>query len=267
MEVLGFTISVLMGISLGLLGGGGSIFTVPVLVYVFGINATLSSIYSNFTVGLIAGIGFYNYSLRKLIDFRCAFSFLLPALISIFYCKEYLVPALPDAFSFFDLIGISKSSLILLMTGILMLIASGFMLKEKETQTTPSSTKNGSVLLSCSGLVIGGLTAFIGIGGGFLIVPALVVFGHLPMKKAIGTTLFIILIKSCTGFIIDLNQYSLDWFFLIKFSTAGILGLLTGIYLSDLVSNDKLKRSFAYLIGVVGCMVLIKELFFPPFNI
>lgn len=266
MEVLGFTISVLMGVSLGLLGGGGSIFAVPVLVYIFGIDAIHSSMYSNFMVGITACIGFYGYYLKNLICFKSAFGFLLPALTSIFLIKKYLIPHLPETFRVFNIQSISKPSLILIITGLLMLIASIRMLKG-ENKGSNRSNEVEPVYLNLSGIVIGGLTAFIGIGGGFLIVPALVVFAKLPMKKAIGTALFIILLKSATGFSIDFTQYQFDWTFLLKFSAFGTVGMLAGIYLSGLVSNEKLKKGFAYLILGVGSMVLIKELIIQPFNI
>ncbi len=267
MEVLGFTISVLMGVSLGLLGGGGSIFAVPVLVYIFGIDAIHSSIYSNFMVGITAGIGFYGYYLRNLICFKSALGFLLPALTSIFFFKEYLIPYLPDTIQVLNIYSVSKSSLILIITGLLMLIASIWMLDKDENKGIDHSNEVEPVYLNLSGIVIGGLTAFIGIGGGFLIVPALLVYGKLPMKKAIGTALLIILFKSFTGFSIDVIQNQFDWTFLLKFSAFGVVGMLAGIYLSGLVSNEKLKKGFAYLILGVGSLVLIKELFIQPFNI
>lgn len=267
MEVLGFTISVLMGVSLGLLGGGGSIFAVPVLVYIFGIDATHSSMYSNFMVGITAGIGFYGYYLRNLICFKSALGFLLPALTSLFWFKEFLIPQFPDTFQVFNIQPVSKSSLILIITGLLMIIASIRMFSKNENKGINRSNEVKPVYLNLSGMVIGGLSAFIGIGGGFLIVPALAVFAKLPMKKAIGTALFIILLKSIMGFLIDFNQYQFDWTFLIKFSAFGMVGMLAGIYLSGLVSNEKLKKGFAWLIFGVGSMVLIKELFIQPINL
>lgn len=267
MEVLGFTISVLMGISLGLLGGGGSLFAVPVLVYIFGINATLSSMYSNFMVGITAGIGFYGYYLKDLVCFKSALDFLFPAITSIVLFKEYLIPLLPDTFSVFDFQMVSKSSLILILTGLLMLIAAIRMLARDENKSLNQTYEVESVYLMLSGIVIGGLTAFIGIGGGFLIVPALLAYGKLPMKRAVGTALLIIFLKSFTGFSIDLLQVQLDWPFLLKFSSFGLAGMLAGIYLSGLVPNEKLKKGFAWLILGVGSMVLIKELFIQPFNI
>lgn len=266
MEVLGFTISILMGVSLGLLGGGGSIFAVPVLVYIFGIDALHSSMYSNFMVGITAGIGFYGYYLRNLICFKSALGFLLPALTSIILFKEFLIPHLPDTFQVFSIQPVSKSSLILIITGLLMFIASIRMFSKDENKDKNRSNEFEPVYLNLSGIVIGGLTAFIGIGGGFLIVPALAVFANLSMKKAIGTALFIILLKSITGFLIDFNQYQFDWTFLLKFSAFGTIGMLAGIYLSGLVPNEKLKKGFAWLILGVGGMVLIKELFIQPFN-
>lgn len=267
MEVLGFTISVLMGVTLGLLGGGGSIFAVPVLVYIFGIDATHSSIYSNFMVGITAGIGFYGYYLRILICFRSAFGFLLPAITSIVLFKEDLIPQLPDTFSIFQFHIISKSNQIHIIPGLLMLFASYSMLVNDENKSKNLSKEAESVYLVLSGIVIGGLTAIIGIGGGFLIVPALVVYVKLPMKKAIGTALLIILFKSLTGFLFDLSQNQFDWGFLLKFSAFGIIGMLVGIYLSGLVSNEKLKKGFAYLFLGVGSMVINKELIIQPLNI
>ncbi len=160
MEVLGFTISVLMGVTLGLLGGGGSIFAVPVLVYIFGIDATHSSIYSNFMVGITAGIGFYGYYLRILICFRSAFGFLLPAITSIVLFKEDLIPQLPDTFSIFQFHIISKSNQIHIIPGLLMLFASYSMLVNDENKSKNLSKEAESVYLVLSGIVIGGLFCY-----------------------------------------------------------------------------------------------------------
>lgn len=264
MEVAGYLASVLIGVSLGLIGGGGSILTVPVLVYLFGMDAAPATGYSLFIVGLTSAIGSATYFFKNLVNVRTAIVFGIPSIVAVFATRAWLVPAIPDElFRIGDFV-VSKRILLMVLFAVLMIAASISMIRKGNGGTaiarqTEHSFPYGLVLLE--GAVVGVLTGLVGAGGGFLIIPALVVLGKLPMKEAVGTSLVIIAAKSLIGFFGELGHQQIDWLFLLQVSVFAIVGIFAGAALSRRISGDKLKPAFGWFVLVLGTYIIVKELF------
>ena len=261
MEFAGYTAALLMGILLGLIGGGGSILTVPILVYLFGTNPTLSTAYSLFIVGITALIGSISHFRKGNVNLKMALFFGLPSMIAVFLVRRFVVTAIPDQIATMGNIEITRDNFILTLFAILMLAAAWTMIKPSITLNKSSDEKQvrlGWIIFE--GVVVGGLTGLVGAGGGFLIIPALVLFTGIQMKEAIGTSLVIIAVKSLFGFLGDASATSgIDYSFLITFSTFAIGGIIIGSNLIRFIDNQKLKPAFGWFVLFSGILVLIKE--------
>lgn len=263
MEIAGSIASILIGISLGLIGGGGSILTVPVLVYLFSVDAVLATGYSLFIVGTTSAIGSVNYFRKNLVNIKTAIIFGIPSIIAVFLTRAYIVPAIPNDIVHIGELVITKNLFIMALFAVLMLAASFSMIKKS---TIAVDAENGVQkfnypLIIVEGIVVGTLTGLVGAGGGFLIIPALVILSKLPMKEAIGTSLVIIAAKSLIGFLGESFE-TLDWTFLLSVSAFAIVGIFIGTALSKRVDGDKLKPAFGWFVLVMGIYILIKEFFF-----
>ncbi len=260
-EIIGYIGAIVMGLSLGLIGGGGSILTVPILVYLFSVDAVLATAYSLFIVGLTSLIGSFSHMKMGNIHWRTAFVFGLPAILSVFATRAWLVPAIPAQLFTVGSLVITKSIGLLLFFAIIMLLASYSMIKKQKLQTEKfEDMKYNYPLILAEGLVVGVVTGLVGAGGGFLIIPALVLLAKLPMKQAVGTSLIIIAAKSLIGFTGDLKGNEvIDWKFLLVFSAIAVVGILAGSIFSKKVSNEKLKPIFGWFILVMGVYIILKE--------
>ena len=265
MEIIGFFGAFLMGISLGLIGGGGSILTVPILVYLFHIDPVLATAYSLFIVGFTSLLGSTSHIRQGNIHWRTALVFGIPSIISVYITRQFLVPIIPhDIFSLGDYL-VTKPILMLLVFAILMVIASCSMIKPVRNQVEGvlEEIDYRYMLILLEGLGVGMITGFVGAGGGFLIIPALVLLAKLPMKKAVGTSLVIIGLKSLIGFMGDVNGRSvIDWKFLMIFTSIAAVGIFLGSHLSKKVKDEKLKPIFGYFVLVMGIYILVRELIF-----
>ncbi len=263
-EVLGFSASILIGISLGLIGGGGSILTLPVLVYVMGINPVLSTAYSLFVVGTTSLAGSFNFMRKGLVNYKAALVFAIPSFVAVFLTRKYFVPMVPDSLFTVGGFEVTKDVAIMLFFALVMLAASYSMIKEdkSEPQEASSQPKFNYPLIGLEGGVVGMLTGVVGAGGGFLIIPALVLLAKLPMKMAVGTSLLVIAAKSLIGFAGDISNTTIDWTFLIEFTSLSILGIFLGSFLSRFISGEKLKKSFGWFVLVMGIYIISKEIFF-----
>ena len=267
MYIAGYLASILIGLSLGLIGGGGSILTVPVLVYLFGIDPILGTAYSLFIVGVTSVIGSISYSRHSLVDVRTAIIFGLPSIVAVFLTRAYLVPAIPqEVLRLGDLI-IDRGMMLMLLFAILMLVASIGMIRPttkspKSPQSALTHRKYPYTLILIEGLVVGSLTGLVGAGGGFLIIPALVILGRLPMKHAIGTSLVIISAKSLLGFLGESGLRDLDWGFLLSVTAFAILGIFLGMKLSHRIDGARLKPAFGWFVFVMGVYIILKETIF-----
>lgn len=259
METLGYLASILMGLSLGMVGGGGSILTVPILVYLFSVQPVTATAYSLFIVGATALVGGLFYMKKKEVDLKTGFIFAIPSFIGVYLTRAYVIPHLPETILEFGTISISKPLFIMMVFALLMVAASVSMIRTKKAVATPSnlSPLKKGVLVSIEGFVVGGVTGFVGAGGGFLIIPALVVLVGLPMKIAVGTSLFIIAAKSLIGFIGDIQQQTqIEWPLLFTITGIAVIGLFIGVALSKSVSEKTLKKGFGWFVLAVGGFIL-----------
>jgi len=267
MEILGYILAILVGVSLGLIGSGGSILTVPILVYVMGVNPILATAYSLFIVGSTALVGGVQSALQKRVDFKTVLIFGIPSITAVYLTRMWLVPQIPSELFTIGSLVITKSIGIMVLFAIVMVLASVSMIrpcKDCDENTEDAPLKYNYPMILLEGSVVGLLTGLVGAGGGFLIIPALVILARMPMKLAVGTSLFIIAAKSLIGFIGDLQgSQVIDWKILGTFTGLAGIGIFIGIYLSKRISGDKLKKSFGWFVLIMGIYIFIKELFFP----
>ncbi|MCB0415322.1 MAG: sulfite exporter TauE/SafE family protein [Bdellovibrionales bacterium] len=259
MAILGMIAAVFMGAVLGLVGGGGSILTVPILVYILGISPVHATAYSLFVVGLSALVGSVDYIRRKLVDFKVGAVFVVPAFIGVYSVRAFLMPAIPGTMDLGFMI-LKKSALVMGVFSVIMILASYSMIKGRKNTKTEKKSLNYA-LVTLEGLVVGSITGFVGAGGGFLIIPALVVLAGLEIKVAVGTSLLIIATKSLLGFIGDVQVMNdIDWNLLIQFSGFSIVGIFIGSYFSRKISSEKLKPGFGWFVLVMGIVVLARQI-------
>lgn len=263
MDILGFALAIVMGFTLGLLGGGGSILTVPILVYVLGISPVLGTAYSLFVVGSTAVVGGWRKHTQGLVAWKPGLIFAVPSLIAVFLTRRYLVPAIPEVLFEINNFVFTRDIAIMTFFGIVMLLASYSMIRKRKGGNAEKTKSLNFPLIIAEGAVVGVVTGLVGAGGGFLIVPALVLLVGLPMKKAVGTSLVIIAIKSLIGFLGDLGTGQLiDWPFLGLFTSFSIIGMLLGIYTTRFIAPGNLKRVFGWFVLVMGVFIIIKETLF-----
>jgi len=257
MELLGYFGALCIGLILGLTGGGGSILTVPILVYIMLINPITAAAYSLFIVGTTSAFGAVQNSRKNLVDFKNGFLFAVPSFIAVYLTRRYLVKLIPDVIienPFF----ISKSDFLMVFFAVIMIFAAISMLKKKKTENIESKESSITVLIIQT-FIIGIIIGLVGAGGGFLIIPSLVLFAKLPIKKAVGTSLFIIAMNSLIGFIGDVQNIAIDWIFLLTFTSISIVGIFIGIYLNKYVNEVQLKKGFAYFVLLMAVFILFKE--------
>lgn len=265
MEAVGYLASIFIGIALGLIGGGGSILTVPVLVYLFGIDAVLATGYSLFIVGSTSLVGSFSYFKKGLVNIKTAVIFGIPSIIAVFITRAYIVPAIPQEIFSVGSFTVTKSILLMLLFAVLMIFASFSMIKKDKpgpNEPKPNSQQFNYPLILVEGAVVGMLTGLVGAGGGFLIIPALVLLSKLPMKEAVGTSLVIIAAKSLVGFLGESSETLIDWVFLVKVMGFALIGIFIGMALSKRIDGQKLKSAFGWFVLVMGIYIIIKETIF-----
>lgn len=263
MEILGYIGAIVMGLSLGLIGGGGSILTVPILVYLFSIDAVLATAYSLFIVGTTALFGSFSHMRMGNIHWRTALVFGIPSIAAVFATRAWIVPSLPDPLFHIGGSIVSKALGLLIFFALLMVAAAYSMVRRPQKAVEPANAAPAFnyPLILAEGLVVGTVTGLVGAGGGFLIIPALVLLAKLPMKQAVGTSLIIIAAKSLIGFTGDLKGSEvIDWNFLLVFSAIAIGGIIAGSILSKRIPNEKLKPAFGWFVLVMGIYIIGREL-------
>lgn len=260
MYTLGLLASVLIGISLGLIGGGGSILTVPVLVYLLGVDPVLSTGYSLFIVGITSAVGSIPYFRATLVHLPTVLSFGFPSIVSVFLTRAYLLPAIPETILISRNLMLDRGTMLMLLFALLMLVASiGMITPNRSRAESIRISRFAYPLVIFEGLLVGMLTGLVGAGGGFLIIPALVILGKLPIKEAIGTSLLIIAAKSLLGLVGENGLMDWNWKLLFGVIGLAIGGLLIGVKLSQSVDGAKLKPAFGWFVLLMGIYMIIKE--------
>ncbi len=258
MELFGYFGALCIGLILGLTGGGGSILTVPILVYVMLIDPIIATAYSLFIVGTTSAFGAVQNYRKGLVDIKNGFLFAIPSFIAVYLTRRILVPLIPDTIVEQPFL-LTKSTFLMVFFAVIMVLAAISMLKKKkEVIETTENIAIATLLFQT--FTIGIIIGLVGAGGGFLIIPSLVLFAKLPMKKAVGTSLFIIAMNSLIGFLGDVQTITIDWKFLSSFTGISILGIFIGIYLNKYINETQLKKGFAYFVLFMATFILVKEI-------
>lgn len=260
MEVVGYLSSVLIGISLGLIGAGGGILTVPVLVYLFSVDATAATAYSLFIVGLTSAVGSVSYFRKGLVDLRTALLFGIPSIFVVLLTRTFLVESIPAIVFRFGSYTVSKNMLIMLLFAVLMVFASFSMIRRSNSEDAPSTTiqpRYTRILMQGAG--VGLVTGIMGAGGGFLIIPALVLLLKIPMKTAIGTSLLIIATNSLIGFAASSALSQSDWKLLMATAATAVVGMFIGTAIGRKLNGAQLKSGFGWFVLSMGLFILFKE--------
>ena len=258
MVLLGFFLALFVGISLGLIGGGGSILAMPILVYIFHFTPQLSTSYSLFIVGVSALIGSAKHYKQHNLKLKTTLIFGMPSIVSLLLVRKFILPKIPTVVFTINRFIITKDILLMIIFAILMIVASISMIKQSKANVQANETNNLKLVLV--GFCVGIITGFLGAGGGFLIIPALIFFANLSMKQAIGTSLSIIAINAIIGFLGDLvNHVQLNFQFLLMFTTIAIVGIFPGTFLSKKVDGNKLKPAFGWFVLIAGTYIIVKE--------
>ncbi len=259
MEIAGYIAALLIGLTLGLVGGGGSILTVPILVYLFQLSPVLATSYSLFIVGVTSLVGSVNSFANKKVDIKTVIVFGTLSIVTVFCIRHYFIPHLP---SFISIAGyrMPVSLLTMLLFAILMIVSSFSMIKDEKEQNRSVVHKAGAGTIALYGITVGLVTGLLGAGGGFLLIPALTVLLRLPIKKAIGTSLVIITLNSLIGFADDVTHHEMNWPLLLKITGISVLGVLIGSVIGQKIDGGFLKKGFGWFVLLMGTYILLHEL-------
>ena len=260
--ILGYFLALIVGVSLGLIGSGGSILTVPILVYLMGINPVVATAYSLFIVGITSLVGGLKSAKLGLVDFKKVIGFGIPSIIAVYLTRRYILPSLPEVIWSTSSFTLTKNMALMLLFAVIMILAAFSMIKKEKDKTISTEQKTASYFwVILEGTIVGIVTGLVGAGGGFLIIPALVILAKTPMKIAVGTSLFIIALKSIIGFLGDLQILSdINWTLLISFTILSLIVIFIGINLIKKMNGAKLKTGFGYFVIIMAVYILYMEL-------
>ena len=259
MELIGYALTVIIGLLIGLFGGGGSILTVPVLVYLFTISTSLATTYSLALVSITSLAAAYHPFVQKKLSIKRILQFGIPSMISLYSIRALVLPSLPSQLILFDF-SIEKDQLMLLFFSLLMIVSGIFMIQQKKNNPDCIDCPYNSYILVIAGGIEGMITGIVGAGGGFIIVPILMIFGKLSLKQAVANSLFIIGVKSLIGFLGSHNISALDFVFLIKIIAIAMIGMSIGTQLNKRLDAKQLKPIFGIFVLIMGIFILTKEL-------
>ena len=258
MEILGYVGALFIGLVLGLTGGGGSILTVPILVYLMSVSPVTATAYSLFIVGTTSTFGAIQNYRKNLVDIKNGFIFAIPSFIAVYLTRKFIVPRISEIIIESPIL-ITKNTFLMLFFAVIMIFGALSVLKKK-SQDNNNEEKRNLILIGIQTFTIGIIIGLVGAGGGFLIIPSLILFAKLPMRKAVGTSLFIIAMNSLVGFIGDVQNLEIDWVFLLTFSAISVVGIFIGMYLTKYTNESQLKKIFAYFVLVMAAIILLKEM-------
>ena len=258
MELFGYFGALAIGLILGLTGGGGSILTVPLLVYVLGYNPVTATAYSLFIVGTTSAFGAAQNYRKGFVDVKKGILFAIPSFTTVYLTRKYIVPAIPDVLLKTDFFSVSKEMFLMVLFATIMFFAALSMLRKKQQTVTEEAPSTAKFILQT--VLVGLLIGLVGAGGGFLIIPSLVFFAKLPMRKAVATSLLIIALNSLIGFTGDVQNMDINWTFLLIFTSISVIGIFIGIYLNKFLNDAQLKKGFGYFVLLMALFILSKEL-------
>jgi len=265
MQVAGYLLAALVGVSLGLIGGGGSILTVPILVYVMGLNPVLATSYSLFIVGSTSMVGAVDNYRKGFVNIKTALLFGAFSISTVFLTRKFIMPAIPHTLFANTGFHITQAMATMILFAVLMLMASTAMIKNGKVNMPEHTIVKKDInlfKLAGFGILIGLLTGLLGAGGGFLLIPVLVLILKMPMKQAVGTSLLIIALNSLIGFTGDIGHFNINWKFLLSISLVAITGIFIGGSFSKKTDPNKLKKAFGWFVLVMGVYIIFHELFF-----
>ena len=291
--VIGLTTAIIVGLIMGLMGAGGSILTVPILVYIMDITPVTATAYSLFIVGMTSLFGAISYWKKSLVNVKAAVAFSIPSVIAVFVTRRFILPAIPVYIGTIADLEITKDFCILILFAVVMAASAvtmilpfkvfseklhlnrknnfsdsrsiNYSINKNYSKEIPEELETTLVTISyplsiIEGTIIGFFSGLVGAGAGFIIVPALVVFSKLPMRVAVGTSLTIIAAKSLVGFLGDLNYpTSFDWSFLLLFTVLSISGIFAGISISKIIPSEKLRPLFGVFVLLSAAGIFISE--------
>jgi uncharacterized protein len=257
-EIAGYISVFFVGLFLGTLGAGGSILSVPILVYLFSMDAVMASAYSLFIVGSTSLVGTILKYNAHLINLRTGIVFGIPSILAIFSTRKWIIPAIPELVWQAGMFQLTKRALILGIFAVLLIVASMALITRKSDTGRPQRRYRALSLMLLGGWT-GFLTGLVGVGGGFLIIPALVYLTNLPFKTAVGTTLLIIALNSLIGFAGDVSNYPINWRFLCLVTGLAITGIFTGSRYTRQLPTGTLRTSFGWFALITGTLILIRE--------
>lgn len=252
---------VVVGILLGLFGGGGSLLILPVLVYLVGLSPIVATSYSLLIVGVAALIGAVGQLREGLVNFSSAIGFGVPSVVGVFLARIVVLPLIPDRMYESESFSLTKDALVMsIFCAMVFGCAYTMIRRQPERPETGEEGRERLFVTILAGLVVGFVTGFVGAGGGFLIVPALIILLRMPVREAMATSLFVIALKSLLGFLGDtLILDVIDWWLLLKLTLAATLGIHFGVRLNRRIPADKLKAGFGWVVLLIGAMILIRE--------
>jgi uncharacterized protein len=261
-HLIGYILAVFVGITLGLIGSGGSILSVPILTYIMGVEPVLATAYSLFVVGTTALVGGIQKAQQQLVDFKKVVLFGIPTIIAVFLTRKFIVPSIPDVVWSTSNFTLHKSVLIMVVFALVMITASVRMIKPLKNTIVNDDQKINYFAIFAQGLFIGLVAGFVGAGGGFLIIPALLFLAKTPMKMAVGTSLFIVSVQSLIGFVGDIrSDQPIDWNLILTFTACSVVGIFIGSWLSKKIDGEKLKSAFGWFVLLMGIYIITKEIF------
>ncbi|PKA05630.1 sulfite transporter TauE/SafE [Leptospira ellisii] len=264
MLIPGLIASFLMGTSLGLIGAGGAILTVPILVYIFEQDVMRATTNSLFVVGVAALVGALMKAIHRNVDIKAGFFFALPGFLSIFLVRRYLLPFLPDVLlSGFGFL-VTKQSFVMTFFAFTMFFSSWAMIRSANRPSPDESRRHDSspyfINVAVKGSLIGGITGLVGAGGGFLIIPALVLLLKFPVRLAVGTSLAIVAANSLFGFAISFPSVkNEDCPLLLSVCVLAVLGMFFGEILSSKMNERRLKKGFGYFVLTIAALLLYDQ--------
>jgi uncharacterized membrane protein YfcA len=259
MELLGYVAMMCVGLILGLLGSGGSMLAIPVLIYIFSMDIESASSYSLFLVGVTSLTGAALRQKEQLLSLRAGLLFGLPSILTTFMTRKWLLPVLPESFASWGTFQLMKEDA-LVITLALMMIGSSVMMWRSVSTTAPGEKFN-HLRLILAGLVVGMLGGLVGVGGGFLILPALIFFAGIPIRTAVGTTLLIIACNSLLGFCGDILNHAVNWYFLLTITGLSVGGLLFGEWVHQRLSAPfRGHTALAWVMMLTGVSMIVKQL-------